>query len=82
MKIRSVAVILAMGLIISSQAYSNDETYGDGVAAYSLQDYEKARAIWSKLAEEGGYTATLSGQVMKDDAILAVAIMEAFLPED
>jgi len=38
--------------------------------------------VVSKLAEEGGFTATLSGQVMKDDAILAVAIMEAFLPED
>lgn len=38
--------------------------------------------ILSQLVEEGGYTAILAGQVMKDDAILAVAIMEAFLPED
>lgn len=38
--------------------------------------------IVSQLVEDGGYTAILAGQVMKDDAILAVAIMEAFLPED
>ena len=38
--------------------------------------------IVSQLVEEGGYTAVLAGQVVKDDAILAVAIMEAFLPED
>jgi 3-hydroxymyristoyl/3-hydroxydecanoyl-(acyl carrier protein) dehydratase len=38
--------------------------------------------IVSQLVDEGGYTAILAGQVMKDDAILAVAIMEAFLPED
>ncbi len=38
--------------------------------------------VLSQLVEEGGYTAIMAGQVMKNDAILAVAIMEAFLPED
>ena len=39
--------------------------------------------IISTLAEEGGgYTETLAGQVLKGDTILAMAIMEAILPDD
>jgi 3-hydroxyacyl-[acyl-carrier-protein] dehydratase len=38
--------------------------------------------IISQLVDEGGYTAILAGQVLKGDAVLATAIMEAFLPED
>lgn len=53
MKIYFGALIIVIGLSVSAKAYSVDETYGDGVAAYSLQNYEKARAIWLRLANDG-----------------------------
>ena len=53
MKIYLGALVLVIGLAVSAQTSASDETYGDGVAAYSLQNYEKARSIWLKLANEG-----------------------------
>lgn len=53
MKLYFSALILVLGLSLSTQVSSGDETYGDGVAAYSLQNFEKARAIWLRLANEG-----------------------------
>jgi 3-hydroxyacyl-[acyl-carrier-protein] dehydratase len=38
--------------------------------------------VVGQLAEEsGGYTETLAGQILRDDTLLAFAIMEAYLPE-
>ena len=53
MKLYFGILITVFGLSLSAKTYANDETYGDGVAAYSLQNYEKARSIWLKLANEG-----------------------------
>jgi len=33
------------------------QSYGDGVAAYSLQNFERARQIWQKYAEDGNTEA-------------------------
>ena len=35
-----------------------------------------------KLVEEGGYTAVAAGQVLKEDAVCAVAIMEVYLLDE
>lgn len=53
MKLYLGILITIVGLSLSVTSYASDETYGDGVAAYSLQNYEKARNIWLKLAEGG-----------------------------
>ncbi len=53
MKLYLGMLIAVVGLFLSTKSYAVDQTYGDGVAAYSLQNYEKARSIWLKLAEEG-----------------------------
>ena len=53
MKLYLRTLVMIVGLFLSAKSYAVDETYGDGVAAYSLQNYEKARSIWLKLAEEG-----------------------------
>lgn len=53
MKLILGILIIIVGLSLSSKSGANDQTYGDGVAAYSLQNYEKARRIWLELANEG-----------------------------
>lgn len=53
MKLVLGILIVTVGLSLSSKSYAGDQTYGDGVAAYSLQNYKKARSIWFKLASEG-----------------------------
>lgn len=52
---RKGATILAALLFPASvwSAPAAGQSFGDGVAAYSLQDYEKALAVWRPLAEAG-----------------------------
>lgn len=52
---RKAATILAVLLFPASVWISPaaGQSFGDGVAAYSLQDYEKALAIWRPLADAG-----------------------------
>lgn len=52
---QKVATILAALLVPASvcSAPAVAQSLGDGVAAYSLQDYEKALAVWRPLADGG-----------------------------
>lgn len=38
--------------------------------------------IAARMIEEGGYTAVMAGQVLRGATICAVAVMEAYLPEE
>lgn len=46
----------------------NNETFGDGVAAYSLGQFEKAKAIWVVLADKGHGEAAYRLALMMDRA--------------
>lgn len=59
-KIVTRTIIVALSLLASAGMFgvgairhAHAQTFGDGVAAYSLQQFERAREIWQKLAEEG-----------------------------
>jgi|GEM_PF-2851843 len=56
------ASILVFALLASpvGQTHEAQElSVGDGIAAYSLQDYERARDIWQSLAEQGDAAAAV-----------------------
>ena len=59
--ILTTVFILASAERVFAQSLSNQidnaPTIGDGVAAYSLQNYEKAAEIWTVLAENGSVDA-------------------------
>ena len=38
--------------------------------------------IAAKMIEEGGYTAVMAGQILRGETICAVAVIEAYLPEE
>lgn len=67
MNLRQSAILVMMGLgagtaltglSMSTPALAQaGETFGDAVAAYSLQDFEKARRIWTPMADAGGLDA-------------------------
>ncbi len=42
---------------VGAQSLDKTRTFGDGIAAYSLQQYERAREIWIPLAGEDNYSA-------------------------
>jgi 3-hydroxymyristoyl/3-hydroxydecanoyl-(acyl carrier protein) dehydratase len=42
---------------------------------------DRLTLVGQLLEEPGGYTETLAGQVLRDDTLLAFAIMEAYQPE-
>ena len=53
MKTAFAAVLILAAHLIPASAYAQGGSVGDGVAAYTLMDYEAARAIWLPLAEAG-----------------------------
>lgn len=55
--ILTAVFILASVETVFAQASNDNQTIGDGVAAYSLQNYEKAAEIWHSLAENGSADA-------------------------
>lgn len=61
---RAALIITASILLASASAAA--QTFGDGVAAYSLQQYERAHAIWLRLAEEGDGQAQFRLAVLYD----------------
>jgi 3-hydroxymyristoyl/3-hydroxydecanoyl-(acyl carrier protein) dehydratase len=42
---------------------------------------DRLTVVGQLLEEPGGYTETLAGQILRDDTLLAFAIMEAYQPE-
>lgn len=55
--ILTAVFFLASAESVLSQSQDNALTIGDGVAAYSLQNYEDAASIWRGLAENGSADA-------------------------
>jgi len=45
-------LVLAL-FLVSASLTAHAETFGDGLAAYSLQDYQRAYEIWRPMAEAG-----------------------------
>ncbi len=50
-----IAIFAGFAFAIQADEFGND--FGDGVAAYSLQKYDRAREIWQPLAEGGNADA-------------------------